>query len=41
MRRVPGLQACRDMLTIREPYGIWGGMDEDGRIAARRRLGVA
>ncbi|NLJ53912.1 MAG: WhiB family transcriptional regulator [Intrasporangiaceae bacterium] len=37
----PVLQACREhALTIREPYGIWGGMDEDERqrLAARRRL---
>ena len=40
----PVLHACREhALTIREPYGIWGGMDEGERqrVAARRRLGVA
>ena len=28
----PVLQACRDhALSIREPYGVWGGLDEDER----------
>lgn len=30
----PVLQQCRDhALSIREPYGIWGGMTEDEREA--------
>lgn len=40
----PVLQACRDhALAIREPYGVWGGLDEDERqiIYARQALGVA
>lgn len=40
----PVLQACREhALTIREPYGVWGGMDEEERQReyARQDLGVA
>ena len=40
----PVLQACREhALAVREPYGIWGGLDESERqrLAARRDFGVA
>ena len=40
----PVLQACREhALTVREPYGIWGGMGEEERQRhyARADLGVA
>ena len=31
----PVLAACREhALTVREPYGVWGGMTEDEREAA-------
>ncbi|WP_372594852.1 WhiB family transcriptional regulator [Actinotalea sp.] len=31
----PVLQQCREhALTVREPYGVWGGMSEDERAAA-------
>jgi len=36
----PVLRQCRDhALTVQEPYGIWGGLDEGERRAAfaRRR----
>ena len=40
----PVLAACREQaLTVREPYGVWGGMSEDERSRhyARADLGVA
>ena len=40
----PVLQACREhALTVREPYGIWGGMGEEVRQRhyARADRGVA
>lgn len=40
----PVLAACREhALAIREPFGVWGGMDEDerSRQLSRRDLGVA
>ncbi len=40
-RRCPVVQQCRDYaLTVQEPYGTWGGLDEQERnalIRARRR----
>ena len=40
----PVLQRCREhALTVREPYGIWGGMSEEERaaeIATRKRARV-
>ena len=31
----PVLQQCREhALTVREPYGVWGGMSEDERAAS-------
>jgi len=31
----PVLQQCREhALTVREPYGVWGGMSEDERTLA-------
>lgn len=42
--RCPVLQACREhSLAIREPFGVWGGMDEEerSRQLARQDLGVA
>lgn len=33
--RCPVLEACREhALAMREPYGVWGGMTEDERLAA-------
>ncbi len=30
----PVIQQCRDhALAVREPYGVWGGMSEDERLA--------
>jgi WhiB family transcriptional regulator, redox-sensing transcriptional regulator len=40
----PVLEACREhALTVREPYGVWGGMGEEERqrLYARRHRGVA
>lgn len=40
----PVLEACRShALTVREPYGVWGGMAEDERARhySRVDLGVA
>lgn len=40
----PVMRACREhALTIREPYGVWGGMSEDERQReyVRQDLGVA
>ncbi|HHU09458.1 MAG TPA: WhiB family transcriptional regulator [Intrasporangiaceae bacterium] len=40
----PVIVACREhALAIREPYGVWGGLDEEERARehARRGLGVA
>lgn len=40
----PVLQQCREhALAVREPYGIWGGMSEEERvaeIAARKRARI-
>ena len=34
----PVLTECAaHALTVREPYGVWGGMSEDDREAAYRR----
>ncbi len=34
-RRCPVISVCaRHALTVREPYGVWGGMSEDEREAA-------
>ena len=30
-------QCAAHALTVREPYGVWGGMSEDDREAAYRR----
>ncbi|MGC5615152.1 WhiB family transcriptional regulator [Georgenia sp. Z1491] len=42
-RTCPVLEACREhALTVREPYGVWGGMSADDRAAAyqaERRAG--
>lgn len=41
----PVLRQCREhALTVREPYGVWGGLTEDDREAIysdERRRGVA
>ena len=40
----PVIEACREhALTVREPYGVWGGLSEDERqrLYARADLGVA
>ena len=35
----PVLTQCREhALTVREPYGIWGGMSEEEREALYRRM---
>ncbi|MGC5627323.1 WhiB family transcriptional regulator [Georgenia sp. Z1344] len=35
--RCPVIEQCRDhALTVREPYGVWGGMSEDERAAVYR-----
>jgi WhiB family redox-sensing transcriptional regulator len=37
----PVLAACRShALAVQEPYGIWGGMSEDDRLAILERTGV-
>ena len=34
----PVIQACRaQALTLAEPYGIWGGLTEDDRVAILNR----
>lgn len=34
----PVIRECADhALTVREPYGVWGGMSEDDRKAVYRR----
>jgi WhiB family redox-sensing transcriptional regulator len=38
----PVLRQCADhALTVREPYGVWGGMSEDEREAIYQRRSVA
>ena len=43
--RCPVVTECaRHSLTVREPYGVWGGLSEDDREAvylARRKLATA
>ncbi|CAN2182462.1 Transcription factor WhiB [Candidatus Nanopelagicaceae bacterium] len=37
----PVIQACRDhALAVQEPYGIWGGLSEDDRLAILSRRGI-
>lgn len=37
----PVLQKCRERaLAIAEPYGIWGGLSEDDRVAILSRRGI-
>lgn len=37
----PVLDACRKhALAVQEPYGIWGGMSEDDRLAILDRVGA-
>jgi len=34
----PVIKQCREQsLTVREPYGVWGGLSEDERRALKRR----
>ena len=36
----PVLQQCRDhALQVQEPYGIWGGLSEDDRLAIYAKQG--
>jgi len=36
--RCPVLRECREQsLTVREPYGVWGGLSEDERAAILAR----
>lgn len=36
--RCPSIAACREhALTVREPYGVWGGLSEDERMALLAR----
>ena len=38
----PVLQKCREQaLAIAEPYGIWGGLSEDDRVAILSRRGIS
>jgi WhiB family redox-sensing transcriptional regulator len=38
----PVLQKCREQaLAVAEPYGIWGGLSEDDRVAILSRRGVS
>lgn len=38
----PVLQMCRDhALAAREPYGVWGGMSEDERLAFYEEHGLS
>lgn len=40
-RQCPVRDMClQDALTYREPYGVWGGLDEKERAALRQRLGL-
>ena len=37
----PVLEACRKhALAVQEPYGIWGGLSEDDRVAILERAGA-
>jgi len=37
----PVLDACRKhALAVQEPYGIWGGLSEDDRVAILDRVGA-
>ena len=37
----PVINACRDhALAVQEPYGIWGGLSEDDRLAILSRRGI-
>ena len=37
----PVLEACRKhALAVQEPYGIWGGLSEDDRVAILDRVGA-
>jgi WhiB family redox-sensing transcriptional regulator len=37
----PVLEACRKhALAVQEPYGIWGGLSEDDRVAILERTGA-
>ena len=37
----PVLEACRKhALSVQEPYGIWGGLSEDDRVAILDRVGA-
>jgi WhiB family redox-sensing transcriptional regulator len=37
----PVIAACRaHALAVQEPYGIWGGLSEDDRVAILERQGV-
>jgi WhiB family redox-sensing transcriptional regulator len=38
----PVLQKCREQaLAVAEPYGIWGGLSEDDRVAILSRRGIS
>ena len=37
----PVIEACRKhALAVQEPYGIWGGLSEDDRLAILSRRGI-
>ena len=39
--RCPVIEACRKhALAVQEPYGIWGGLSEDDRVAILERAGA-
>ena len=39
--KCPVIEQCRThALTVREPYGVWGGMSEDERAAALRASSI-
>ena len=40
-RGCPEFQTCKSWAIPNERFGIWGGMDEQERAKARKRLGIA
>lgn len=39
--RCPVMQQCREhAISVREPYGVWGGMSEDERLALYEARGL-
>nr|WP_088818816.1 WhiB family transcriptional regulator [Kytococcus aerolatus] len=37
--RCPVIEQCREhALTVKEPYGVWGGMSEEERVAHQSKV---